>query len=40
MNMLSNILYDMIYHSTPLILAVLGGLFAYQANVLNIGLRV
>ncbi len=39
MNLLSNILYDMIYHSAPLILAVLGGLFAHKANVLNIGLE-
>lgn len=39
MRLLENILYDMVYHSTPLILSVLGGLFAYQANVLNIGLE-
>lgn len=39
MNLLNNILYDTVYHSTPLILAVLGGLFAYKANVLNIGLE-
>jgi len=29
----------MIYHSTPILLAVLGGLFAHKANVLNIGLE-
>ncbi|PYG89082.1 simple sugar transport system permease protein [Ruminiclostridium sufflavum DSM 19573] len=39
MSLLSSILYDMVYHSAPLILAVLGGLFAHKANVLNIGLE-
>ena len=39
MNLINNILYDMLYHSTPLILAVLGGLFAHKANMLNIGLE-
>lgn len=39
MNLINNILYDMIYHSTPILLAVLGGLFAHKANVLNIGLE-
>ncbi|MBO1265094.1 ABC transporter permease [Proteiniclasticum sp. SCR006] len=39
MNLVQNILYDTIYHATPLLLAVLGGLFAYKANVLNIGLE-
>lgn len=39
MNLIGNILYDTVYHSTPIILAVLGGLFAYKANVLNIGLE-
>ncbi len=39
MNLIDNILYDMLYHSTPVILAVLGGLFAHKANVLNIGLE-
>lgn len=39
MNLINNILYDMFYHSTPLIFAVLGGLFAHKANVLNIGLE-
>ncbi|MCC8022860.1 MAG: ABC transporter permease [Clostridiales bacterium] len=32
-------LYDMVYHSAPLILCVLGGIFAYKANVLNIALE-
>ncbi|MCR4434828.1 MAG: ABC transporter permease [Clostridiales bacterium] len=39
MNLVDNILYDMLYHSTPILLAVLGGLFAHKANVLNIGLE-
>lgn len=39
MSLLSSILYDMVYHSAPIILAVLGGLFAHKANVLNIGLE-
>ena len=39
MNLIINILYDTIYHSTPVILCVLGGIFAYKANVLNIALE-
>lgn len=39
MNFVNSILYDTVYHSVPLILAVLGGLFAHKANVLNIGLE-
>ena len=39
MNLIINILYDTIYHSTPVILCVLGGVFAYKANVLNIALE-
>lgn len=39
MEMWENILYDTIYHSTPIILCTLGGLFAYKANVLNIALE-
>ena len=39
MEMWANILYDTIYHSTPIILCTLGGLFAYKANVLNIALE-
>lgn len=39
MQMMISILYDCVYHSAPIILAVLGGLFAYKANVLNIALE-
>ena len=39
MQLLVNILYDCIYHSAPIILCVLGGMFAYKANVLNIALE-
>lgn len=37
--MFENIIYDMVYHSVPIILCVIGGAFAYKANVLNIGLE-
>jgi simple sugar transport system permease protein len=39
MGLLGNILYDSVYHSTPILLCVLGGIFAYKANVLNIALE-
>jgi simple sugar transport system permease protein len=39
MQLLISILYDCIYHSAPIILCVLGGIFAYKANVLNIALE-
>lgn len=39
MNMLNTILYNSIYHTTPILLCVLGGIFAYKANVLNISLE-
>ena len=39
MQMLMNILYDCVYHSAPIILCTLGGVFAYKANVLNIALE-
>lgn len=39
MDLLANILYDTVYHATPIILCVIGGVFAYQANVLNIALE-
>jgi simple sugar transport system permease protein len=39
MGLLGNILYDSVYHSTPILLCVLGGVFAYKANVLNIALE-
>ncbi|MDR1618848.1 MAG: ABC transporter permease [Treponema sp.] len=37
--MLNTILYDSVYHATPILLCVLGGIFAYKANVLNISLE-
>jgi len=37
--MLNSILYDSVYHSAPILLCVLGGIFAYKANVLNIALE-
>ena len=39
MDMLGQILYDTVYHSAPIILCVIGGVFAYKANVLNIALE-
>ena len=39
MDLFINVLYDTVYHSTPVILCVLGGIFAYKANVLNIALE-
>lgn len=39
MNLIFNILYDTMYHATPILLAVMGGLFAYKAGVLNIALE-
>lgn len=37
--MISTILFDTILYSTPIILCVIGGNFAYKANVLNIALE-
>lgn len=39
MQLIESILYDCVYHSAPIILCVLGGMFAYKANVLNIALE-
>jgi len=39
MDLIANILYDTIYHSTPVILLVIGGVYAYKANVLNIAME-
>lgn len=39
MDIIGNILYDTVYHSAPIILCVIGGIFAYKANVLNIALE-
>ena len=39
MEFINAILYDSIYHAVPILLCVLGGIFAYKANVLNIALE-
>lgn len=39
MDLLGNILYNAVYLSAPILLCVLGGIFAYKANVLNIALE-
>lgn len=39
MMFLEGIIYDSIYHATPILLCVLGGIFAYKANILNIALE-
>lgn len=39
MPLLDKILYDAVLSAAPIILAVLGGIFAYRANVLNIALE-
>lgn len=39
MNMLNTFIYDSVYHTAPILLCVLGGIFAYKANVLNIALE-
>jgi len=39
MSIFDKVVYDTIYNSAPIILCVLGGIFAHKANVLNIGLE-
>ena len=39
MDFINGILYDCVYHAVPILLCVLGGIFAYKANVLNIALE-
>ena len=39
MNLISLIAFDTVYHSIPIILCVIGGAFAYKANVLNIAME-
>jgi len=39
MNIANKILYDAVLSAVPIMLAVLGGIFAYRANVLNIALE-
>ncbi len=36
---MGGILYDCLYHAVPILLCVLGGIFAYKANVLNIAME-
>ena len=36
---LNNLLYNSVYNAAPILLCVLGGIFAYKANVLNIALE-
>lgn len=36
---MGGILYDCLFHAVPILLCVLGGIFAYKANVLNIALE-
>ena len=38
MNVVSKILYDTILNAAPILFAVLGGIYAYKANVLNVAL--
>ncbi len=39
MSFINGIIYDSVYHAVPILLCVLGGIFAYKANVLNIALE-
>lgn len=39
MAFLESLLYNSVYNATPILLCVLGGIFAYKANVLNIALE-
>lgn len=39
MDFINGILYECVYHAVPILLCVLGGIFAYKANVLNIALE-
>lgn len=39
MNIIGKIIYDAVQGSAPILLCVLGGIFAYKANVLNIALE-
>ena len=39
MDFINNLLYNSVYNAAPILLCVLGGIFAYKANVLNIALE-